>query len=61
MGATIQHYGGMSKDVEAGIIKAFDLPTHWRSTGLMPFGVPAGPPKERTYAPIEDRVKVITQ
>ncbi|KAI5475191.1 nitroreductase family protein [Pseudohyphozyma bogoriensis] len=58
MGASLQHNGAYSKFVPEGFAKLFDLPANWKSTALMPFGVPGAPPMEKTYLPIEDRVKV---
>jgi predicted oxidoreductase (fatty acid repression mutant protein) len=61
MGANLQHYGG-SKEIEANMLEEFNLPSTWRSTALMPFGVPTGEPGNpghpKTFNPIEERVKV---
>ncbi|KAF7365350.1 putative nitroreductase HBN1 [Mycena venus] len=57
LGASLQHYGA-KPEVAAAIHQAFDLPTTWTSTAIMPFGDPASPPGEKTFTPVEDRVKV---
>jgi len=58
MGASLQHYGGVSAEIVENIQKEWKLPSTWKSTAMMPFGVSTGEPRQRTYLPIEDRVKV---
>lgn len=62
LGASLQHHGSYSPDIASGIQGAFDLPETWKCTALMPFGVPTGPPgmagREKTFVPIEERVRV---
>lgn len=58
---TSQHYGSYSEELQIGVNKLFGLPESWKSTAMMPFGKPAGPPGHgpKTFAPIEgERVKV---
>ena len=65
LGASLQHHAARSPEIAAGIRSAFAFPETWRSTGLMPFGVPAGPPghpgRGKTFKPIEERVEVFHQ
>ncbi|KAJ7134481.1 fungal-specific transcription factor domain-containing protein [Mycena epipterygia] len=57
LGATLQHNGAYSDELVADILKTFSLPSTWTSTAIMPFGDPAAPPAEKSFSPIEDRVK----
>ncbi|KAJ7047150.1 Nitroreductase-like protein [Mycena alexandri] len=59
LGASLQHNGAYSDELVADILKTFSLPTTWTSTAIMPFGDPAAPPAEKTFGPIEERVKFI--
>ncbi|KAK2747730.1 hypothetical protein FQN57_001760 [Myotisia sp. PD_48] len=54
-GASLQHYNPI---VDEKVAAAFDIPTEWRLVAQMPFGTPTGPAGEKTYKPIEDRMKV---
>lgn len=54
-GASVQHYNPL---IDEAVAKAFDIPSSWKLRAQMPFGTPAGEPGEKTFAPIEDRVKV---
>ncbi|KAJ7288469.1 Nitroreductase-like protein [Mycena rebaudengoi] len=58
LGANLQHEGAYSDGLVATIHKTFGLPTTWTSTAIMPFGTPAAPLAEKSFSPIEDRVKV---
>jgi len=62
IGASLQHYGAYSEEVSANVLKEFNLPLTWKSTAMMPFGVPTGEPgtasRPKTFNPIEERVKV---
>jgi predicted oxidoreductase (fatty acid repression mutant protein) len=59
MGASLQHYAGFGPAQAAAVTKALGVPAEWSCTAMMPFGVPAGETYPKTFAPIEDRVKVI--
>ncbi|KAJ7047145.1 Nitroreductase-like protein [Mycena alexandri] len=61
LGASLQHNGAYSDELVADIHKTFSLPTTWTSTAIMPFGDPAAPPAEKTFGPIEERVKFIKE
>jgi len=62
LGASLQHYGEYSAETRSEIAKFFDIPQTWRSTAIMPFGLPAAgpgnPAHPKTFEPLEDRVKV---
>ncbi|KAJ7618692.1 Nitroreductase-like protein [Roridomyces roridus] len=61
LGANLQHNAAYSDELARDILKAFDLPETWKSTAILPFGDPAvdgGQLKEKTFLPIEERVKV---
>ncbi|KAJ7505448.1 nitroreductase [Mycena galericulata] len=58
LGASLQHNGAYSKELEADILKTFSLPSTWTSTAIMPFGTPAAPPGEKKFGPIEGRFQV---
>jgi len=62
LGASLQHYGDYSKDMTPALAKEFDLPSSWKSTGMIPFGVPTAAPGNakhpKTFEPIEQRVYV---
>lgn len=54
LGASVQHYNPL---IDEAIAKAFDIPSSWKLRAQMPFGTPAGEPGEKTFAPLEDRIK----
>ena len=56
LGASLQHYNPL---VDQAVQKAFDIPDHWKLIAQMPFGTPAAPAAEKTFLPIETRVKVL--
>ncbi|KAJ7656339.1 nitroreductase [Mycena polygramma] len=58
LGASLQHNGAYSDELVADIQKTWGLPSTWKSTAILPFGVPAAPPAEKQFGPIEPRVKV---
>ncbi|KAJ7071841.1 nitroreductase [Mycena belliarum] len=58
LGANLQHNGAYSDELVADIRKTFGLPSTWISTAIMPFGVPAAPPAEKSFGPIEPRFMV---
>ncbi|KAK4688015.1 uncharacterized protein P7C73_g2090, partial [Tremellales sp. Uapishka_1] len=61
MGASLQHYGGYSPETGAAFAKFFDIPTTWKSTAMIPFGIANGPPgkagTEKAFDSLEARVK----
>ncbi|KAJ7164547.1 nitroreductase family protein [Mycena crocata] len=58
LGASLQHNGAYSDELVSDILKTFSLPGTWTSTAIMPFGDPAAPPAEKSFSPVESRVKV---
>lgn len=61
-GASLQHYGAYSEEIAKDVLGEFNLPATWKSTAMMPFGVPSGAAgvasRPKTFLPIEERVKV---
>ncbi|KZT41290.1 Nitroreductase [Sistotremastrum suecicum HHB10207 ss-3] len=57
LGASLQHYNPL---IDEEIRKAFDVPESWQLVSQMPFGKPTADAGEKTFAPIDERVKVIT-
>ncbi|WP_442604242.1 nitroreductase family protein [Paenibacillus sp. KN14-4R] len=54
LGASLQHYNPLIDDE----VKAtWDLPSTWKLMAQMPFGKPTAEPGEKTFNPLEDRVK----
>ncbi len=54
-GASLQHYNPLiDKDVQA----EWHLPEEWRLIAQMPFGLPAAPPSDKTFEPLEARMRV---
>ncbi|EST12616.1 nitroreductase family protein [Sporolactobacillus laevolacticus] len=56
VGASLQHYNPL---VDEGVQAAFDIPKSWKLRAQMPFGNIAAPAGEKSFAPIDERVKVI--
>ncbi|OUO56106.1 nitroreductase family protein [Candidatus Avelusimicrobium gallicola] len=56
LGASLQHYNPL---VDQAVQKTFDIPKNWKLIAQMPFGTPAAPAAEKTFLPIETRVKVL--
>lgn len=55
LGATLQHYNPLIDDE---VRKTWDLPSSWTLIAEMPFGTPVAGAGEKTFQPIEDRVKI---
>lgn len=55
LGATLQHYNPLIDD---DVRKTWDLPASWTLIAQMPFGTPVANAGEKTFQPIEDRVKI---
>ncbi|OJD10647.1 hypothetical protein AJ78_08395 [Emergomyces pasteurianus Ep9510] len=55
LGANLQHYSPMIDDAVA---KAWSIPAEWELIAQMVFGTGVGEPMEKTFKPLEDRVKV---
>lgn len=55
LGASLQHYNPL---IDAETAKMFGLPASWKLLAEMPFGRIVAQPDEKTFLPLEDRVKV---
>jgi len=55
LGATLQHYHPL---IDAEVAQTWDIPAHWSLVAQMPFGAPVGKPGEKTFEPMEKRLKV---
>lgn len=55
LGASLQHYNPL---IDVAVRKEWDLPESWKLMSQMPFGSIAAPAGEKTFQPIESRVKV---
>ncbi|MBE6053250.1 MAG: nitroreductase family protein [Clostridium sartagoforme] len=56
LGASLQHYTEL---IEEEVKKEFNIPDSWKMMAQMPFGKPVAAPNEKTFAKIEDMVKVL--
>lgn len=56
LGASLQHYTELIDDE---VRKEFNIPNNWKMLAQMPFGNILAPAGEKTFTPIEDRVKVL--
>jgi predicted oxidoreductase (fatty acid repression mutant protein) len=54
-GANLQHYNPL---VDPGLSKAFDVPTEWQLKAQLVFGSIESPASEKTFKPVEERVKI---
>ena len=55
IGASLQHYNPL---VDAAVFSHWKLPQSWSLVAQMPFGSIEAPAGEKSFEPIEDRVKV---
>lgn len=56
LGASLQHYTEL---IDEQVKKEFNIPESWRMLAQMPFGKIIAEAGEKTFNPIEDRVKVL--
>lgn len=56
LGASLQHY---TEVIDNEVRKEFNIPNNWKMLAQMPFGNILAPAGEKTFTPIEDRVKVL--
>lgn len=56
LGASLQHYTEL---IDEEVRKEFNIPNNWKMMAQMPFGKSLAEAGEKTFAPIEDRVKVL--
>ena len=55
LGASLQHYNPLIDEL---VKKEWNLPDKWKLLGQMPFGAPLAPANEKTFVPLEGRVRV---
>lgn len=58
-GCNLQHHASYIEEIQEAVVEACEVPKEWKCTGLMPFGEIKGEPKEKTFRPVEERVKVL--
>ena len=56
VGASLQHYNEL---IDKTVNKMFNLPKTWKIVAQMPFGSIATEPSEKTFLPIEERLKIL--
>lgn len=54
-GASLQHYNPL---IDNQVREKWDLPETWRLIAQMPFGTPTAAPSEKTFEPMEARVRI---
>ena len=54
-GASLQHYNPL---IDEEVRKTWNLPEHWELIAEMPFGAPAQGPGEKSYKPLEEKLKI---
>lgn len=55
LGASLQHYNPL---IGRAVTKEWNLPEKWKLIAQMPMGKPTAAPAEKSFLPIEDRVKI---
>jgi len=55
LGASLQHYNPL---IDSEVKKRWNIPASWRLMSEMPFGTPTAQPSEKTFLPLNDRVKI---
>lgn len=54
-GASLQHYSPL---IDSAIQSTWSVPSAWKLIAQMPFGKPAAAPQDKTFQPLEERMKV---
>lgn len=54
-GASLQHYNPL---IDEKVAAGWNIPKGWKLLAQMPFGKPTASPDEKTFLPLEDRVKI---
>lgn len=54
-GASLQHYNPL---IDRDVRERWALPGSWRLIAQMPFGLPAGKPQEKSFEPLEERIRI---
>lgn len=55
LGASLQHYNPL---IDEKVRAEWSLPASWQLVAQLPFGKPTAPAGEKTFQPLEDRVKL---
>ncbi|KAK6365713.1 putative nitroreductase [Exophiala oligosperma] len=55
LGASLQHYNPL---IDQGICKTWGISPEWELKAQLVFGKPTGQPDEKTFQPLEDRLKI---
>lgn len=55
LGASLQHYNPL---IDEDVKKRWNIPASWKLIAQMPFGKPTGAAPEKTFLPVDERVKV---
>lgn len=55
LGATLQHYNPL---IDEAVRARWSLPAGWKLIAQMPFGIPAAEPGEKSFEPLDTRVRV---
>lgn len=55
LGASLQHYNPL---IDEKVKAEWSLPATWQLVAQLPFGKPTAPAGEKTFQPLEDRVKL---
>lgn len=55
LGASLQHYNPL---IDAAVAQEWDIPANWKLVSQMPFGSVEVPAGEKSFSPLEERVKV---
>ena len=56
VGASLQHYNEL---ITQSVNKMFELPKTWELVAQMPFGSIETEPAEKTFLPLEGRLKIL--
>ncbi len=54
LGASLQHYNPI---IDSAVKAEWGIPPNWKLMSQMPFGKPLVNPGEKTFQPLEDRIK----
>lgn len=55
LGASLQHYNPL---IDHEVLKNWELPENWLLMAQMPFGKPVADPGQKSFQPLEERIKI---
>jgi len=55
LGASLQHYNTL---INQDVSKIWNVPSNWQLIAQMPFGKPTALPDEKSFMPLEERIKI---